>query len=218
MEDFSLPAFEFTPEDIANIRANLGLPEDEVTTPVEPVQEQPRRRRGRPPKKPVVIEGEITEPSTVSNIIGAAQQALPPAPLTKRDERDVANRLAAMMVGGTGLVAIPTKDYVRMTDEEAQAIAEPLASYLVRNADTVPVARQILDNYDLLAVGLGTASYLTRVYNDRRNERDSNPAKSAVRVSASETGNDGQQSNEGVSNPFSAPSSTGSFRANPSDI
>jgi hypothetical protein len=63
-----------------------------------------------------------------------------------------------------------------MSEEEARAISEPLSSYLVRNADVLPVARQILENYDLLAITIGVGAYVSRVYHDRSEEVQANRA------------------------------------------
>ena len=104
------------------------------------------------------------------------------------------------MQGVTGVVGVANEAF-EMTDEEATAIAEPLSSYLIRAAPTSKVARQILDEYDLVAVATGSAAYGVRVYKDLKKERDANkphvaedglePIKSK-RPSKSNTTNDGR--------------------------
>jgi hypothetical protein len=145
----SFPTIEFTPLEIDFVKGELGLPPDEVSV-LDEVEEAPKGRRGRKPTS-------------------LATTPLPPAPLRKADEREVAKRLQNIMQGGTGILG-NIKDYIPMTDEEAEAICVPLSSYLVRNADTIPVARQVLENYDLAAITIGVGAYVVRVYHDRREE------------------------------------------------
>lgn len=150
------------------LRAQAGTgeaPPDNVADTF--VQPPVKRKRGRPRKYPVSETGttvpELMEEST------KLDSPLPPAKLGKRDEREVAERIANILMGGTG-IASQAKDYLAMTEDEAKAIADPLSSYLVRNADTIPIAGQILENYDLLAITLGVLAYSVRIYRDRTNE------------------------------------------------
>jgi hypothetical protein len=159
----------FSAADIEELKAKLHAPSiDETVVPVPTTFAQPKRRRGRPRKNPLP-EFQDQEAST-------PEKLLTPAKLTKRDEREVADRLSKLMTGLTGLAAIPSRPYVEMTDEEAKDISEPLASYLIRNADTIPIAHQILENYDLAAIVLGVMAYVVRVYGDRRHELSERPA------------------------------------------
>lgn len=156
-------------EDTLNaIREKLGVQLDEVPSEdvVEiPVQPPPvKRKRGRPRIHPVSETG-----TTVPELAEEAGVPLPPAKLGKRDEREVSERLANMLVGGTG-IASQAKSYLAMTEDEAKAIADPLSSYLVRNAETIPIAQQVLENYDLLAIVLGVLAYTVRIYRDRADE------------------------------------------------
>ena len=172
-DDIFIP--DFSADDLASVKAELGLSDiDESVVSIPQVQPQPKRRRGRPRKHPLPEGSQPLESSTVEKIIE-------PAKLTKRDEREVAERLSKLLTGATGLASIATKPYVEMTDEEAKDIAEPLSSYLVRNADTIPIARQILENYDLAAITLGVIAYLVRIYGDRRNELASRPQSQSER-------------------------------------
>jgi len=208
-----VPQITITPEDLANIRANLGLndgPTDDDNG--ERIFPQPKRRRGRPRKSPLPSEDSYSEPSEAARppIVEA------PAKLTKRDEREVAERLAKMLTGGTGIASM-AKPYLEMTEEEAKDIADPLASYLVRNADTIPIAGQILENYDLAAIVFGVMAYVVRVYRDRRTEvetsreqRGPRPGQSEVslmdRVAESQGGSNGREPGQGsnafVSTPY----------------
>lgn len=202
MTDDLLPSFSFSPEEIANIKASVGaIDVDEAQdTPVP--ETPPKRKPGRPRKNAPVIE--IEEPKQ------DLTDSLPPAKLTKREEREVAERLANILTGATGMAGV-VKPYIPMTDEEAKAIAEPLASYLIRNESTSGVAREILENYDIVAMMLGVGSYGVRVYNDRKQEvRDSRPANTTAiqRVSELPSGTDGREPDEGISNPVSIPNAT----------
>lgn len=192
-EDIVIP--DFTLDDLDAVKAELGLSDiDESEKPIPQIQPQPKRRRGRPRKNPLPPEQEVSLPEKI----------IEPAKLTKREERDVADRLAKLMTGITGLISVPTRPYVEMTDEEAKDISEPLASYLVRNADTVPIAREVLENYDLALIVLGICAYVVRVYGERRNEIASNPAlarnakrPTLVRVSEVQEQTNERQSDEG---------------------
>jgi hypothetical protein len=59
-----------------------------------------------------------------------------------------------------------------MTEDEAKAIAEPLSSYLIRMEPTSKIAKQILDEYDIVAVFFAAMAYTVRVYMDVKKERD----------------------------------------------
>lgn len=185
IESESIPGFSFDPEEIERIRADAGItdlpPANEPVIIDQPPVRSRRRKRGRPRainpdgtfKYPKPDEFIDSEPETTS----AASPLLSPAPLTKRDEKEVASRLVNILTGATGMAGV-VKPYLEMTDDEAKAIAEPLASYLVRNADTIPVARQVLENYDLLAILLGVMAYVIRVYRDRTDELKSQQRQS----------------------------------------
>lgn len=161
MTDDLLPGFTFTPEEIANIKASVGAVDVDESQPTPISEIRPKRRPGRPRKNAVQVEEEGPR-EQLSDIA-------PPAKLTKREEREVAERLANILTGATGMAGM-VKPYLPMTDEEAKAIAEPLASYLIRNESTSGIAREILENYDLVAMTLGVGSYAVRVYSDRREE------------------------------------------------
>jgi hypothetical protein len=152
-----IPAFDFDLDEMAAIREQLQSEVPAVETVISETPVQPKRR-GRPPgskNRAKVVSEDGIDPFPVG-----------PAPLTKRDEREVSSRLTNILTGGTGVLSL-AKDYLVMTDDEAKAIADPLASYLVRNADVMPIARQVLENYDLAAITLGVAAYSVRVYHDR---------------------------------------------------
>lgn len=160
------------PERLRAIRDTLGLgPNDvpETILPPEPVAEaKPKRRRGRPRKYPVSETG-TTVPELAAEEAARTGTPIPPATLSKKSEKEVAERLSNMLMAATG-IASQAKPYLAMTDEEAKAISDPLASYLTRTAETVVVAQQILENYDLLAIVLGVLAYTVRIYRDRTNE------------------------------------------------
>lgn len=157
------------PEILNNIRNTLGLTADDVPPenllPPEPVV---KRKRGRPRKHPVSETGS-TVPELLAEEAARTGTPLPPAKLGRRDEKEVSERLMNMLIGATG-IASQAKPYLAMTDDEAKAIADPLSSYLVRNAETIPVAQQILENYDLLAIVLGVLAYTVRIYRERADE------------------------------------------------
>lgn len=151
---FRAAAVEVTEEIAAN-------PEG-LTTPSEP----PRRRRGRPPGSKNKPKVDSFAPVTDS------LPTLASPPLSTRDKKEVATRLAGILSGVTGVASV-AKPYFQMTDEEAEAIATPLASYLIRTEATSGIARQVLDEYDVAAFVIAAAAYLVRVYRDFDSERKS---------------------------------------------
>jgi len=207
------PTFTFSEEEIANIKASLGAVDVDESQDT-PVSEDRPKRRGRPPgSKNRVYREEPSDEFVAPSI------TLDPAPLTKREEREVATRLTNILQGATGMAGV-VKPYIPMTDEEARAIAEPLSSYLIRNEATNGVAREILENYDLLAMVLGVGAYGVRVYHDRKQEVESErPANTTAiqRVSAVPGSDNGRQPDEGVGLNVSIPDATRGGRS-PFDI
>lgn len=152
--------FEVDPAKLAAIRSQLG-----VRLPGEGTSEEPtsiKRKPGRPRK----IVGPKHEPE----ILEATEPTLgyEPAPLITVDEKLLAKRLQGFFQGTTGIVGAASKEYLAMTDEEAEAIAVPLSSYLIRRAPDSEQIQQFIENYDLLAIVTGTATYVARVYHDRK--------------------------------------------------
>jgi hypothetical protein len=148
------------------------------------IQEQPApKRRGRVPYKRnpdgsyeldadgKPIKDYSARPATSSYSSGVRRNPLPAAPLSKREEKQVAARLQSILTGATGIPAL-YKPCFLMKDEEASAIAEPLASYLIRMEPTSKVAKQILDEYDLVAVVFAIIAYGARVFMDVQKERE----------------------------------------------
>ncbi len=198
-----LPSFTFSEDEIANIKASLGAVDvdEDQETPVNEVR--PRRKPGRPRKNP------LPEPEFSSDSPSLKSPAIP---LTRREEREVAERLANILGGITGMGGV-VKPYIPMTDEEAKAIAEPLASYLIRNEPTSGIAREILQNYDIVAMVLGVGSYGVRVYSDRKHELEAErPNNTTVtqRISERPDQTNGRQPNEGVSPLVSIPNASSS--------
>ena len=211
-DEVTLPSFEFDDELIRSIKESLEVAEPETVPENFQSQPEPSRRKRRvATKRPP----EYSEPTPVPAFVPKVE--LKPAPLTKREEREVAKRLQDILTGGTGMASV-VRPYLAMTDEEAEAIATPLASYLVRNEPTNGVAREILENYDLLAMTLGVGAYGVRVYHDRREElAAARPANTTAiqRVSEIQAARDGRLPDEGngpeVSLPFTSRGGTSPF-------
>ena len=195
-----IPNFSFSEEEMEKIKNAVGAIEvDESQKP--PIDEpRPRREPGRPRKYPLPEPEPVVTPDLKS----------PAIPLTKREEREVAERLTNIFAGLTGMGAV-VKPYLPMTEEEAKAIAEPLASYLVRNEPTSVIAREILENYDLVAMTLGVGAYGVRVYGDRKREvaakRPAN-TKAMERISEHKESDNGREPDEGSSPFISVPSAS----------
>lgn len=215
--DVSKLDIKFSQEDLDKLRDELGIEQDEVpvvdTPPVRTVPPK-RRRRGRPSNAEKEAE-RLAQLASKEETPGTIERPslVPPAPLSKKDERDISVRLTNILTGGTGIASM-AKPYLQMTEEEAKAIAEPLAAYLVRTADTSPYARQILEHYDLIAIVFGVMAYVVRVYNDRRmeiaTEQSNRSSETLDRIRASQEQHNGRGQDEGNSTPFGFTYGTGS--------
>lgn len=204
MDELNIPTFTFSQEEIANIKASVGAIEVDPDQPT-PIGEDRPKRRGRPPGS----KNKASQ-TTVEFEPNQATVSLAPAPLTKREEREVATRLGNILMGATGMAGI-VKPYVPMTEEEAKAISEPLASYLIRNEPTNGIAREILENYDLLAMTLGVGAYGVRVYHDRREEIASRLPENTTatqRVSNIQDQSNGREPHEGTGPLVSIPNAS----------
>lgn len=141
-----------------------------------PVEEQPKpkRGRGRPPgskNKPRPQDYapyKSTSSETPSEDTEFPTLASPK--LSTRDQKEVAERLAGILKAGTGVASV-VRPYFLMTDDEADAIAIPLSTYLIRTEATSKTANQILEEYDLAAFALALMAYVVRVYLDFARER-----------------------------------------------
>lgn len=169
----SFPQVELPDDDrLAQIRAQFQtiVSEDDFPTDFPEVDEQaaPKRKRGRPP-------GSKNKPKPADYApIRSDDSELPTLatpPLSTRDQREVAKRLAGILTGVTGVASV-VKPYMQMTDEEAEAIATPLSTYLIRQETTSGVAKQILEEYDVAAFAIALAAYVVRVFLDYKAERD----------------------------------------------
>lgn len=132
-------------------------------------QPAPRRGRGRPPgsrNRPKPSDFAPTGPN-----VSEPLPTLANPPLSTRDQKEVAKRLAGILQGATGVASV-AKPYFAMTDEEAEAIATPLSTYLIRTEATSGIAKQVLEEYDIAAFVIALAAYLVRVYLDARKEAE----------------------------------------------
>lgn len=167
--DFKMP----DPDELARIRADLGV--DKVLSE-EPIQEdRPRhRRRGRPRKYARdefgrVLKDQPLDPNSTSE---EPLSVLPSPPLTGRDTKEVAKRLSGILIGATSVGAV-MNPAIQMTQSEADNIATPLTAYLARTEATSRIARQVLDEYDIAAFVIASLAYIVRVVKDIQNERQS---------------------------------------------
>lgn len=200
------PEFIFDADEIAAIKASMGVADVDETQET-PTSEIRPKRRGRPPGSKNKLTQPVLEYSTD---LGSGHVDLPTTPLTKREEKEVASRLTNIFMGATGMGGV-VKPYIPMTEEEAAAIAEPLASYLIRNEPTNGIAREILENYDLVAMTLGVGAYGVRVYHDRKSEvaaeRPTN-TEAIQRISSIQNGDNGRVPDEGISPIISLPNAS----------
>ncbi len=145
-------------DDAEAIKQELGL----IIQDIQQNEERPRRR-GRPKKEKIE---EVEEQPKEFQV-----PTLPSPPLTARDQKEIAKRFKGILIGATGVASV-IKPYLQMTEDEAEAIATPLTTYLIRREPTSKIARQVLDEYDLAAFVLALAAYLVRIYHDYREERN----------------------------------------------
>jgi hypothetical protein len=212
-DEDGIPNFTFSDDEIAAIKASVGAVD--VVEGQEPFIQEDRPKRG--PGRPKGSKNRVSYESTPEPSIPSLE--LKPAPLTKREEREVETRLVNILTGATGMASI-AKPYFLMTDEEATAIAAPLASYLIRNESTNGIAREILENYDLLAMTLGVGAYSVRVYGDRKHEVESRRptnTEAIQRISSIQESDNGRQPDEGNRPLVSVPNASRSGSA-PFDI
>jgi len=173
-DDILTPPVErpaFSPEDI------FGLPE--TSTPIEgtegtsPETSTPRRRRGRPPgsrnrPKDGSID-DVTRPRE-SNLRG-------------RTAKELSGRSQQILTTVTGIPAVMlNRDHVKMSDEEARNICDPLSQYLMRQVGNEKI-ENFVERWDIIAVIVGVVAYLTRVIRDERDSRNQRlPQQSRPRV------------------------------------
>jgi hypothetical protein len=158
------------PDEQKRIREEfLGIMADVEASPEQPL---PRRKRGRPlgsknktgpnPQDYAPYHSDSSEPLPT----------LASPPLTSRDQKEVAKRLAGILEGITGVAGV-AKPYFKMTPEEAESIATPFSTYIIRQEQFgSAAAKQILEEYDLAAFTIALAAYVVRVYLDFRKERE----------------------------------------------
>lgn len=169
----TFPTVELPDDDrLAAIRAQfqtIVTDEDFPTEfPSQNEQDPPRRKRGRPPgsknkPKPSDFAPHRSEDSDLPTLTSP--------PLSTRDQKEVAKRLAGILTGVTGVASV-AKPYFQMTEEEAEAIATPLSTYLIRQEATSGIAKQVLEEYDVAAFAIALAAYVVRVFLDYRAERE----------------------------------------------
>lgn len=89
--------------------------------------------------------------------------------LSGRLAKDVSLRTQQVLKGITRIPALWVEP-IQMQDQEAQDIADPLASYATRKAEESTALgeflRTSLENFDLVAAGIGISSYIIRVAKD----------------------------------------------------
>lgn len=222
----TMPSIQPVDDELAaSLRAQFGaMLEEEGMSPADlaeispkaiddsPLEEQPAPKRGPGrPRLPRDEYGNIIRSESSSGSVSVRRNPLPAASLTKREERQVTERLANILTGATGVASL-AKPYFAMTEDEAKAIAEPLSSYLIRMEPTSKVAKQILDEYDLVAVVMAVMAYGVRVVLDFQKEREASknvPKEHGLepirRRAERSLPDDGQRSNESVENDAGSP-------------
>src|SRR5574337_222147 len=144
-----------SPEELAAIRAEFGHIAQQISEDPQSLHipaTPPKRGPGRPRKNP--------EPVSFDD--KGRLPILETPTLTKRDSKEVAARLSGNLEGATGVLGV-AKPYLAMTNDEAKAISDPLASYLIRTEATSGIARKVLDEYDLAAFVIASFAYMVRV-------------------------------------------------------
>lgn len=178
----NVPSFVSLDSDaLERIRADLGvenLPDQEFTESMPPR----KRRRGRPRKYERDEYGRVLKDKPLSPEQAAqteyqepkALDTLPASPLTTRDSKEIAARLETLLQGASEVGAALLNPHMKMIGKEAENIAKPLTSYVVRTEATSAVARRIINDYDIAAFVMATIAYMVRVVKDVQNERAAN--------------------------------------------
>ena len=68
--------------------------------------------------------------------------------------------------------------HIKMTDKEAENIAKPFTSYVMRTESTSAIARRVVNDYDIAAFVLATLAYMVRVVKEIQSERAANSEQS----------------------------------------
>lgn len=163
-------------EEKARIREEflgLGVTTEDIGT--TPQSEQPvKRGRGRPKgarnKRPSTTSFQPIRLDETNDGEETTFPTLKTPPLTTRDQKEISLRFEGILLSATGIAAL-ANPILQMTDKEAQAIAIPLSTYLLRQETTSKAAKQVLEEYDLVAFGLALAAYVVRVFRDFQVER-----------------------------------------------
>jgi hypothetical protein len=132
----------------------------------------------------VVVEGMDSEETTIPSIPrtgkrgrpkGSKNRAKGALPFGEGERTSVSGRLAKdvslraqqVLKGASSLPALWRPPF-QMYDVEAQNIADPLASYATRQAEISPIVAKLVDDFDLIAAGIGVVAYAVRVYKDNQ--------------------------------------------------
>lgn len=154
-DERAVPTFGDIPIHVSRVNVSDDLPDDEVVVDIFPTSGSPR-----------IVDDEVTIPKKRGRPLGSKNRSNVPLPnlgsIVKGRAGDLSVRGQAILKGTTGLGAI-WRPHILMTDEEAQAICDPLASYLVRQAEYSDVIADFIDRWDLFAVVIATLAYLVRV-------------------------------------------------------
>lgn len=169
----NVPGFAtLDPDILASVREDLGVDNLLEETPTESARPK-RRRRGRPRKwardsegKPIVGVPVDQESSDQERPL----ETLKPNPLTTRDSKEIAARLQSILQGGSELAAVFNPAF-QMQGKEAENIAKPLTSYIIRQEATSAIAQRVINDYDIAAFVIATLAYMVRVIKDIQNER-----------------------------------------------
>lgn len=184
-EELTFPGFDEA--DLESIKSTMGISAEEQPDPnvvIEEAPAPPKRKRGRPRKSPLPTESDTPSesPRPISRITSISEKLGDVAPVGV-DEKELAKRLENILSGFSSIPAgLFDREYFQMTKQEAQNIAVPAASYLVRVAPENAIAAQIIEQYDLAAIAIGLLAYFMRVVGARREEIRNRPPSSPTGV------------------------------------
>lgn len=172
------------------------------------------RKRGWPKGRPRKPRGDPTstdsakvvdvKPSLLDRLAATGSETQPPNTPAPQNyaKQEVQHRLETMISGLTGIPGA-WKPYFQATPQEAENMAEPLASYLIRRAPDSKIVRQFLDEYDIVTFILAVASYVIRVIKDYRREKaavaEQNQARMVDAVRAREVRRERQSAGDALS-------------------
>jgi hypothetical protein len=130
-----------------------------------------KRKPGRPPGSKNKPKFEVRQ--------GGLNSPRPIGPDARdKVDKQVSYRAQQLLLGATGVMSV-VRPSLRMSQTEAQNIADPFAAWATKQGEPTGLAKEILDRWDIIAIFIALLAYFVRVIQDeqrlaadRREERE----------------------------------------------